>query len=187
MGNLEKEVKKSIRNTKIQRAIIAAVGSAGLLAVTTLAPNAIQILGKIKKYEAKRKDKSIYHARQRLIEKELLKYDGKFLQLTKEGERSLEEFEHRDFKLPKPKKWDKKWRILIFDIKEKRRDVRDLLRKTLVSIGFVRLQNSVWIYPYDCEDLITLLKADFKIGRDVLYVIADRVENDKTLREQFNL
>ena len=54
-------------------------------------------------------------------------------------------------------------------------------------IGFVRLQDSVWVYPYDCEDLITLLKADFRVGKDVLYLIVDSIENDKYLRAEFNL
>jgi len=51
----------------------------------------------------------------------------------------------------------------------------------------MRLQNSVWVYPYDCEDLITLLKADFEIGKEVLYVIADKIENEKVLLKDFGL
>jgi len=56
-----------------------------------------------------------------------------------------------------------------------------------LQIGFVRLQNSVWVYPYDCEDLVKLLKADFRIGREVLYVIADSIENDMWMRKEFSL
>lgn len=188
MGRLEKEVRINIRNTKIQNAVLTAVKVEGVLAVATLTPNALQILGfSSKKYSAKRKDKSIYHARQNLVKRGLLKYDGNFLQLTKDGERVLDIFERQNFRLSKPKKWDKKWRILIFDIKEKRRRTRDLLRRTLISIGFKRLQDSVWVYPYDCEDLITLLKADFKIGKDLLYIIADKIEYDAPLRDYFGL
>ena len=56
-----------------------------------------------------------------------------------------------------------------------------------MHIGFVRLQDSVWVYPYDCEDLIVLLKADFKIGKDVLYMIVDEMEGDTHLRKEFGL
>jgi len=45
----------------------------------------------------------------------------------------------------------------------------------------------MWIYPYDCEDFLALLKTDFRMGRNVLYIIADRVEADKKLRQHFNL
>jgi hypothetical protein len=56
-----------------------------------------------------------------------------------------------------------------------------------MHIGFVRMQDSVWLYPYDCEDLIVLLKADFKIGKDVLYMIVDSIEADTTWRKHFKL
>src|SRR3989344_3897454 len=58
---------------------------------------------------------------------------------------------------------------------------------SLTQIVFLKLQNSVWLYPYDCEDLISLLKADFKIGKDVLYMIVEKLENDWHLRKTFNL
>ena len=56
-----------------------------------------------------------------------------------------------------------------------------------MMIGFMRLQDSVWIYPYDCEDLLTLLKADFKVGRDMLYMVVDQLEYDVSLKVRFGL
>ena len=53
--------------------------------------------------------------------------------------------------------------------------------------GIRRLQDSVWVYPYDCEDIITLLKTDFGVGKYLLYMIVDELENDKHLREDFGL
>ena len=77
--------------------------------------------------------------------------------------------------------------MLIFDIPEKRKPLREKIRSTLLSIGFLRLQDSVWIYPYQCEDLVNLLKADFKVGKDLLYLIVDSIENDKFFRKSFGL
>jgi len=76
---------------------------------------------------------------------------------------------------------------VIFDIKEWKRGVRDELRNWLLHLGFVRLQNSVWVYPYDCEDILVLLKSNFKIGKEVLYITADKIENDYWLRKEFSL
>jgi CRISPR-associated endonuclease Cas2 len=76
---------------------------------------------------------------------------------------------------------------LIFDIPEKRRAVRDQLRQTLNNIGFIKLQNSVWVYPYECSELISLLKSDFKIGKDVLYLTVTEIENDEFLRKHYQL
>lgn len=56
-----------------------------------------------------------------------------------------------------------------------------------MHIGFLKLQDSVWIYPYDCEELVALLKADFRIGKDILYVIADSLENDGWIKRHFGL
>lgn len=117
----------------------------------------------------------------------LARSDRGFLQLTPKGETRLRQCKLHDYKIAKPKKWDKKWRMLIFDVQEERRFLRDKIRRTLVAIGFQRLQYSVWVYPYDCEDLITLLKADFKIGKDLLYIISDSIENDTWLKKCFNL
>jgi len=89
--------------------------------------------------------------------------------------------------IAKKRKWDKRWRIVIFDIPERRKSVRTRLRRFMNEYGFVRLQDSVWIYPYDCEDLIALAKANFRIGADVLYIIVEKLERDKYLREHFLL
>jgi hypothetical protein len=45
----------------------------------------------------------------------------------------------------------------------------------------------VWLYPYDCEDVIVLLKADLKIGKDVLYMIVDELEFDQPYCRYFGL
>lgn len=190
MGVLENENRKQIRATKIQKIILGTVATAGILSVALVAPNALQVLkqfGVLSK-GCRNEKRSINNSRKRLVEKGLLEYSSEgFIQLTKLGRKTLDKIEAKNYAMNKPKKWDKKWRVLIFDIKESRRDLRDKVRNTLIFIGFVRLQNSVWVYPYDCEDLITLLKADFAIGKEVLYMIADRIENEKVLLERFEL
>jgi len=127
----------------------------------------------------------------RLLEIGLIYFEnsskGRLVRLTEKGEQKLRAFENYGFKFEKPPKWDGKWRILIFDIKINRNNTRDKLRRTLKAIGFVQLQKSVWVFPYDCEDLIILLKADFKVGKDVLYMIVDKIENDREIKKVFNL
>ena len=45
--------------------------------------------------------------------------------------------------------WDGFWRIVIFDIAESQRKLRDLLRRQLIKMGFGALQNSTYISCYD--------------------------------------
>ncbi|MBI5470465.1 CRISPR-associated endonuclease Cas2 [Candidatus Kaiserbacteria bacterium] len=89
--------------------------------------------------------------------------------------------------LPRPRRWDRRWRIIIFDIPEKKKNVRDRVRALVQRLGFFRLQHSVWVYPYDCEEIITLLKSDLKLGSQLLYMIVDAIEYDKPIREHFDL
>ncbi len=49
-------------------------------------------------------------------------------------------------------KWDGKWRILIFDVPEKRRIVRDVLRSKLKNWGLVPWQQSVWVTKKNCTE-----------------------------------
>jgi CRISPR-associated endonuclease Cas2 len=49
------------------------------------------------------------------------------------------------------KPWDKKWRLVSFDIPEKQRLVRDNLRKQLKILGFKHFQRSVWVSPLPAD------------------------------------
>ena len=188
MSAMEKESRRKTRKHAIQETILKIVAAAGVLSVALVAPNALQALGVSGFGKGGRQKERIGNSRKKLVTHGILEYNEKgLLRLTPKGETKLRQLKLREYKIKKPKRWDNKWRVLTFDIREERRATRDKIRRTLSTIGFVRLQDSVWVYPYDCEDLITLLKADFKIGKDVLYIIADSIENDSWLKKQFSL
>ncbi len=187
MGIIEEKFKRRKRKGDIQKAIMTTIKVAGLLSVALVAPNAIQCLKSFGLMPGERQDEIIKRSRDNLVKDGLLKYENGLLSLTAKGETKLDFLEASDWKINKPKKWDGKWRMLIFDIPEKRKLLRNKIRLTLVSIGFTKLQDSVWIFPYPCEDLVNLLKADFKIGKDLLYLIVDSIENDKSFRKLFGL
>jgi len=109
------------------------------------------------------------------------------VRLTDKGKSLLKEYKLQDLKIAQPKKWDGKYRVIIFDIKEWKRPIRDKLRRWFESLGLVRLQNSVWVYPHDCQEIIALLKANYKIGNEVLYMEVTHIENDGWLKKVFAL
>lgn len=192
MGIIKEKIKKRTKRKNIQKIVLDTIATAGLLSVAMIAPNVIGALSKLgiinSKQHIHRHVSTINRARNRLIENGLLvRNERGFLRLTAKGETKLRQLELINFKTKKPKRWDKKWRVLIFDIPEKRRGLREKIRRTLTIIGFTRLQDSVWVYPYNCEDLITLLKSDFKVGKDLIYIVAEEIEYDKNLRENFEL
>jgi len=192
MGQLEKELVKELRGKKIQKAILLSVAAAGLLSVAAMAPNALQMLAMFDRRLIKAGRRyNLNRSLDRLLYNELVHFeenkDGKFLRLTPRGEKEVTKYKLLEAVLNKPRKWDKKWRVLIFDIKEMKRGIRDNLRRTLKAVGFHKLQQSVWVYPYDCEDFMTLLKLDLKIGKSMLYMIVDKLENDGSLKDIFGI
>lgn len=85
--------------------------------------------------------------------------------------------------------WDRKWRIVVFDVLENRRSIRDLLRNRLKWLGFKELQKSVWIFPYDVqkevEQILEVCHIDM-IG-DIRFLTAEKMNDDRDLREDFGL
>lgn len=75
----------------------------------------------------------------------------------------------------------------MFDVPERQHALRTRVRQLIVGLGFYRFQDSVWVYPYDCEEIIAMLKIELGVGNKLLYVVADAVEYDKPLRTHFGL
>ena len=189
MGQVEESARRQRRLGLIQRAILGTIGMAGLLAVITVAPNAIAGFGLFvrSKYRFKNQSTNVLTglARQGYIKFE--ERNGvRLARITDAGKRALL---RNGVSMPNKVRfrWDKRWRVIIFDIPEKRRSTRDALRTTMKSFGLYRLQDSVWAYPYDCEEIIALLKADLRLGGSVIYMVVEKIENDKYLKEQFGL
>ena len=67
--------------------------------------------------------------------------------LTKKGAEKVLKIKLKTSK--KRKRPDKKWQMIIFDIPEKKRYLRSLLRKELYLLEYRILQQSIWICPYD--------------------------------------
>jgi DNA-binding transcriptional regulator PaaX len=187
MGKLEQRSTKRSKKKNLQRVILATIAGVGILSVGLLAPNVIGAMAKLGLIPNKRQKEYIGSSASKMVKKGLLKYNGKFYELTSSGKECLHVWQFVDFKLNKPKKWDGKWRVMIFDIPEKKKRERDKIRRLFKEAGIVSLQKSVWVYPYECEDIITLLKTELGVGKDLLYLIVDEIENDRYLRDEFGL
>jgi len=116
----------------------------------------------------------------------LLSKDGK-LELSDIGKKKMSDLEFGDFKIVKPEIWDKKYRVIIFDIPVEKNRIRHAIRRQLINWGFVRIQNSVWVNPYECQEVIGLLKNHFEVMKDIVYMSVERIENDGFIRKAFGL
>ncbi|MBI2673889.1 MAG: hypothetical protein HYX23_01245 [Candidatus Zambryskibacteria bacterium] len=183
MGQLEERNRKE----NLQRLILNSVAAVGILGIGLIAPNVIGAMGRMGILPKPRQREYVLSSAAKLTKRGLLKFENGSYQLTREGEKTLRRWKLLNHELQKPKRWDGKWRMIIFDIPEKKRGIRKQVAMLFNQAGFYRLQDSVWIYPYDCEDVIGLLKTDFGVGKEILYVIANDIENDRHLRHEFGL
>lgn len=74
------------------------------------------------------------------------------------------------------KPWDGKWRIVIWDIPEKRRITRDVLRYKLKLLGFQRLQKSVWASKKDCTKILRNFIKQVGIEDWVMVIESDNID-----------
>ena len=105
--------------------------------------------------------------------------------LTPRGEARIEEAAIRIFELT-PKKWDGKWRMLMYTIPEEKRRIRDELRKELIWSGFGSISNGCWISPNNLEKEVHLLIENYEIQANVDFFVAEYrgPEENRTLVEK---
>lgn len=100
-----------------------------------------------RKLERKTFAKLVYYLKQRGWIKIANLENKKGIILTPQGVEKLLKIKAKI--VEKKKRKDGKWQMIIFDIPEKKRHLRDLLRKYLHILGYQMLQKSIWISPYD--------------------------------------
>ncbi len=109
------------------------------------------------------------------------------LKLSEKGKEKILKYEIDRMEIPEMKKWDGKWRIVLFDIPELKKKVRDALRWHLKKLGFFEFQKSVFVHPFECRDEIEFLIEFYGIRPNVRFVIAESLDNELHLKKQFNL
>jgi DNA-binding transcriptional regulator PaaX len=122
--------------------------------------------------------------------KRIKKENRIYLEITPEGRAILEEASTENLvqsRLIKKHQWDRRWRLVIYDIPQSKKKVRDQLRYFLIRTGFIKIQGSVWVFPFECEELIELTKKDLLIGKELLYAVVETIESDRWLRKHFKL
>jgi phenylacetic acid degradation operon negative regulatory protein len=179
----------SLPRGRLTREIIKLIGLSGLLVAGTVCPGLFQLAKLLFKdrygYGSFRQSFAIVDKKGWIAMRQ--NGDQVRIFLTKKGRAELQAYELGKKKIKKPAKWDGKWHILIFDIPEKRRRLRDIVRQTLKTFGFHYLQHSVWVYPHDCREVLELLRTRYGVRQEALYLRADHLDNDRWLRRHFEV
>lgn len=122
--------------------------------------------------------------RQRLIEER--EVNGKTnIVLSEAGQRRILEYKLDDIKIQPMKKWDGVWRIIIFDVPEKMKKTREVLRSKLKFWGCYPLQKSIFVTPYKCRDEIDFIAELFRISPHVRLIEARIFDGVEDIKEHF--
>jgi DNA-binding transcriptional regulator PaaX len=162
------------------------------IATTLVIPNAIQALDKPLNHYLDYLDK---RARERELRRlgSYMKKQGLVtgsyehgLSITKAGRKRAEKADFDNLSIAKPEKWDKKWRLVLFDIPEQHKKGRDYLTHKLKTLGFQQLQQSVWIYPFQCRKEVETVSITFGVSRYVTYIATSHIDHQNKLTDRFS-
>jgi hypothetical protein len=115
-------------------------------------------------------------------------YDGTLtLVLSEDGRKKALRYNLNRMKIQKPSVWDKRWRMISFDIPEDEREARDAFREHLLNLGFYELHRSFFIYPFPCAQEIEYIIELYDLRKYVRVITATHIDNELAVKKFFGL
>jgi len=198
------QVNKSYENKKGQtdlfdisstkELLIALLLAGGFITVVSISPAILVAAVPVAAYYKEKKNKKFQDTFRYLRKNEYVQIKsqrGKLrIELTEKGKNTAKRgyFKINISKPKTPKKWDGVWRIIIFDVPTSEHVKRNAFRLMIKRIGAHFLQQSVWVYPYDCSEQINFLKNFFELDDNQVRLIeAHNIGNDASIRKHFKI
>ncbi|TSC96463.1 MAG: phenylacetic acid degradation operon negative regulatory protein [Candidatus Berkelbacteria bacterium Licking1014_2] len=194
---LDKELQRRYnreRRKEITKEVLKTIAVSGAITIgILLAPNAVGAICRIIRDNRKRPHQeraAVKRAidklkKQNLIETKFNKKGETILSVTEKGRKTVFRYDLQQMIIPTPKNWDGRWRLVVFDIPEKQRKARNILRGTIQQLGFIQLQQSTWLYPYPCRKEIDFISHFYNIKDYVLYLETKDLDNPERFLEHF--
>lgn len=113
--------------------------------------------------------------------------EGTRIYLKKPGKEKAIEFSLSELEIKRPKQWDGKWRVVIFDIPKKFDVVRRIFQRTLKNLGFLMIQKSVYIHPFDCKKEIEYIRSAYSAQPYIKLLLVEKLEDESILKKKFDL
>lgn len=107
------------------------------------------------------------------------------IKITSQGRQKILKIALDNLAVEKPAVWDRKWRIVSFDLPEKQKRLRKILVEYLKAWGFYPLHKSVYLHAYPCLDQIEYLRQYMGINEYVRIFTVIGIENDALFKEFF--
>ncbi len=110
--------------------------------------------------------------------------DG-LVKITEKGRVKLLKFDLETIKLKE--EMDGKWRLILYDIANLRKPQRELFRAMLKKLKLLKIQKSVYITPFICDEEIEYLRQVFNINDEVQIMQVSKLENEDVYKKYFGI
>lgn len=172
-----------MRLSKNQKSILKVIGKSLLLATTVVAPNVIQILRPKSPKERYKHKRTI----KKLFDDEIIYLFGEEIRLTDKGKELLGVIQIEEVQIFPKDEWDGIWHIVCYDVPEAKKTARDYFRGKLAEAGFKFIQDSLWVYPYECKEEIAIISQNLGIAPHVAYLNTDYLPQQEKLIKYFQI
>lgn len=108
------------------------------------------------------------------------------LEITVKARKRLMKADLGNLTIPAPDEWDRKWRILFYDIPEKHKYARHVLSNRLGLLGMRQLQRSIWVHPFPCEEPVQAIAVANDVSKYITYIEAEKINNQAALVHKFS-
>lgn len=192
-------IKKSARKERAgvrlgnnQKKILLLLLGGAALGLSPSPGNYFKVLKSIKKDWQEINEQSLKRAIKSLYESKLVRvihnHDKTVtITLTRDGKNRALTYNMNAMRIEKPTHWDKKWRLVMFDIPENRKKHREALRFHLKDLGFFEYQKSIFAHPYECQNELDYLIEFYDLRKFVRIIIAEKIDDELHLKKHFNL
>lgn len=159
--------------------------------VGSLALPQLPIVYKLFDAESWKEKEKIRRAINRLENKKYVKKYKKdgidTIEITENGRKEVLKYKLDEIKIKEQKRWDGTWRIIMFDIPEKKKIARDGLTLKLIRMGCAPIQKSVFVTPYECEKEIKFIGEYFGVSKYIIFLETEKISNEDSLKDEFEL
>lgn len=178
---------KKYEHGEITEIILSTLLVVGVIAVAVTMPNAVQLFKYFKpknSFERSRVKKSVTRLEKGGFIEPKGDKKGLFI-LTPKGREKAMRYAIERMRIASQKTWDKKWRLIMFDVPEDKMQARRAINLALKRLGCAQYQKSVFITPFPCKKEIDFVGECFGVRNHIRIVVASDVEGSESLKKSF--
>lgn len=166
--------------------LLGALAVVGVIAALAVAPGlgmALKLIDPNPRKAAAKVDRAL----RSLVKSGKVARTKKGYEITTKGERWYLQNQFNRYKFAHSAKWDGKWRVICFDIPEKKKNIRRLVHSKLKELGCYRLQDSVFVTPHKSGEFLKLVHAAYGLSEHVRAMVVTEIDQERELRSYFRL